>query len=673
LEVRSCATSQIDDTPLIAQDCVMTDSTVSFVYRIVYAGACRSPHHKIALDALVQTRGRGAERWRNLFLKHYEAYLEGAKAPDTKFKDFRNHVLHVNDDYWGGAIEAAKGWYERTVDLLGRGEWEEGIYSAGVLSHYYTDPIQPFHTAQTAAENRIHRAFEWSVTNVYDELKVLIDAHHGYPEFEVPDAEDWLAEMVKAGAHEGNSYYDFCVEHFDFDAAIKDPTKGLGRELSGVMAELIAYATVGFSRVLEQVFEESGARPPRTVPIVHGVLASLKTPLYWLARNLDDYRDRELVEAMYAELQERGEIVETMPEDDRVVGRMYEREVLKDPRRQQERQREEYIQQNSRRSARRKRQEVPSNTEPVATTRVDSDARVQTDAAEAVSEPKVRTKSRGLAATVASAAAAATAVAFTAPKAGVKRLRGRRSNALTEPNESLADEAQDVEDVAKKPLVEDTYEPRAELNKIRLSTGDDSNIDTDDPAHDPFADPFAEDTDELASDKSPSTTRTSFTPDYSSPISKTPNDTSGHRFYLQRSDMIESAPSIGKKTAKRLAKANVYTVDDFLSVDADDIAERLGVRYMDGVTLRDWQHQAELVCRIPNLRGHDAQILVACGLTSPLQISAVDSEELLLYATEFCDSDEGLRVLRGGNPPDANEVSNWIRWAAEARSLKAAA
>ena len=37
-----------------------------------------------------------------LILKHHAQYLEGSKAPDKEFKDFKNHVLHVRDNMWGG-------------------------------------------------------------------------------------------------------------------------------------------------------------------------------------------------------------------------------------------------------------------------------------------------------------------------------------------------------------------------------------------------------------------------------------------------------------------------------------------------------------------------------------------------------------------------------------------
>ena len=66
---------------------------------------------------------------------------------------------------------------------------------AGVLSHYYTDPIQPFHTAQTEAENAIHRACEWSINRSYDDLAQSSGAS-GSPHIEVavPEGAHWLKE-----------------------------------------------------------------------------------------------------------------------------------------------------------------------------------------------------------------------------------------------------------------------------------------------------------------------------------------------------------------------------------------------------------------------------------------------------------------------------------------------
>ena len=112
---------------------------MSLLFRIIYAAHANGTHHKLALDALNAMQGPNADAWRKVFLKHAGKFLEGSKAPDTTFKDFKNHVLHVGENYWGGAPEKVTEWYQTTVAALKAGQWEDAAYAAGVLSHYYTD------------------------------------------------------------------------------------------------------------------------------------------------------------------------------------------------------------------------------------------------------------------------------------------------------------------------------------------------------------------------------------------------------------------------------------------------------------------------------------------------------------------------------------------------------
>ena len=79
---------------------------MSLLYAVVFASRCRSNHHRLAVDALRRLRCDHAAEWRNLLLSHHVDYLKGAKAPDDEFKDFKNHVLHVREKDWGGAVEA---------------------------------------------------------------------------------------------------------------------------------------------------------------------------------------------------------------------------------------------------------------------------------------------------------------------------------------------------------------------------------------------------------------------------------------------------------------------------------------------------------------------------------------------------------------------------------------
>lgn len=108
-----------------------------------------------------------------MFLKHAELYLTASKAPDNEFKDSKDRVLHVADGYWGGAPEKVVSWYDMLVAALREQRWSDAVYSAGVLSRYYTDPQQPLHTGQSEAENNIHRAIEWSISRSFDDLLEL--------------------------------------------------------------------------------------------------------------------------------------------------------------------------------------------------------------------------------------------------------------------------------------------------------------------------------------------------------------------------------------------------------------------------------------------------------------------------------------------------------------------
>ena len=132
------------------------------------------------------------------------------------------------------------------------------------------------------------------------------------------------------------------------------------------------------------------------------------------------------------------------------------------------------------------------------------------------------------------------------------------------------------------------------------------------------------------------------------------------------------APSIGKKTARRLQDVGVNTVQDLLEADAEIMAAELNTRYITEEVVADWQLQSQLVCQIPNLRGHDAQILVACDRADPDLIAEEDPQVLLAEVEAFLTTPDGKRVLREGTPPDLEEVTHWVEWARQARPLRAA-
>lgn len=147
---------------------------------------------------------------------------------------------------------------------------------------------------------------------------------------------------------------------------------------------------------------------------------------------------------------------------------------------------------------------------------------------------------------------------------------------------------------------------------------------------------------------------------------------STHKFYLDLEDHIEAAPSIGPKTAERFEKIGVFTIADFLKQTADSMATKLNYKRMSGEVVRSWQQQARLVCRIPNLRGHDAQLLVACEIFEPEEIASMQPQSLFGIIGPFSQTKEGLKIIRSGKQPDLAEITDWIAWAQHTRSLQAA-
>lgn len=299
---------------------------MSLLFRIIYAAHASGTHHKLALDGLAELAIPGRSDWQRLFLKHAEQFMDGAKAPDTKFKDFKNHVLHVRDGYWGGAPDLASTWYQRTIDELKFGKWIDAVYSAGVLSHYVTDPLMPFHTGQTDAENAIHAAAEWSINRSYNDLRA-IGLNRPVAQVEKPAGPNWLREMMIAGAELSNAHYERLIAHYDIKRGVVDPPSGLDEVARRLVADLLVDAAARYSVILGSAITEAGVPPPPVDLTMDTVLAAVKIPIKTLKKRLADAADRAVVEAQYDELMATGKVEKTLREDDRTVRDLHAAEV----------------------------------------------------------------------------------------------------------------------------------------------------------------------------------------------------------------------------------------------------------------------------------------------------------------------------------------------------------
>ncbi|MCU0733318.1 MAG: DUF4332 domain-containing protein, partial [Hyphomonas sp.] len=135
---------------------------------------------------------------------------------------------------------------------------------------------------------------------------------------------------------------------------------------------------------------------------------------------------------------------------------------------------------------------------------------------------------------------------------------------------------------------------------------------------------------------------------------------------ITRDDPVVEAPSIGRKTAKQLAKAGITTIGDLLDCDPDMVELEINVRHITAEALRTWQAQTELMMEVPGLRVHDAQLLVGAGITTREELASASARTIFELATEFLATPEGERVLRDDQVLHEDEVEEWIELAQDA-------
>jgi hypothetical protein len=110
-------------------------------------------------------------------------------------------------------------------------------------------------------------------------------------------------------------------------------------------------------------------------------------------------------------------------------------------------------------------------------------------------------------------------------------------------------------------------------------------------------------------------------------------------------------------------------VRDLLKADPATLAGQIDTRHIDANAIASWQRQAELVCKVANLRGTHAQLLVGAGYHTADAIAEADADKLCADVLAFANSTEGQRVLRDGESPDIEKIKGWL---AAARSAIAA-
>jgi hypothetical protein len=350
---------------------------MSLLLSTIFRHVCHSTHERLAVDALRHLRGQDAERWSDLLLHHHAEYLAGCRAPDERFKDFQNHVVLVlasgrreppgkSDStigtYYGGAPQEACRWYGRLTDALRRREWAEAAFSAGTLSHYFSDPFMPLNTAHSEEATKVHRALEYCIDRSYGRLQHIIEHDQGgYPQLEAPRAAsstgsgvfsgtsssimesgipektpdpfrpDWLGRMILTGAELAHEHYDTTLQHFDHERTVRDPLAGMDQECQDRIAQCLAHAVVGFARVLERAIAEAEVEPPPIETTLQGFLITLGSPLRAIGGHISTLSERMALEAALDEAQRTGKVIKNLSEEHREIRRFHAEEILRVP------------------------------------------------------------------------------------------------------------------------------------------------------------------------------------------------------------------------------------------------------------------------------------------------------------------------------------------------------
>ena len=255
----------------------------------------------------------------SLLLAKNDRYLLGAKDPDKKFRDFQNHVLHVGDNYWGGACAAAEKWLGASLDALGGRRWGEAAYCIGVLSHYFTDPLMPLHTGSSDAEGIIHRPMEWSVCKAYEQILSQWENAGSANPFTVPETENWIRDAVTRAAELSHPHYERLIEIYDLKRGVKDPPAGLNSESRVILSEMFGYAITGLAGIIDRIAEACRIDIPHFSVTIPTLMAGINMPSAWIVKKIESDDERRAVAAILDEFNRTGTVTQNLPPEVRSV------------------------------------------------------------------------------------------------------------------------------------------------------------------------------------------------------------------------------------------------------------------------------------------------------------------------------------------------------------------
>lgn len=622
------------------------------ILSILRAAHCRSTHHYFAIDALQQLKTAQAQRLANILLKYHDDYLVGAKAPDSDFKDFQNHVIHVEQNNWGGAAIKCQEWLEQARQMLDEGKWKKAAYACGVLSHYFTDPIMPLHTGQSSRETVVHRPMEWSICKSYDDILSHYVNSDLQCDFTLASDEKWIGKAVVAAASVAHRHYDRLIAIYDLKKGVANPRQGLNDEAVAILAELFALAIHGFSSVLSRLADETTAQLPQVSLTMTSLLATIDMPLAWIVRKISDTQERRAVQAILAEYDKTGVLRRTLPAEIAMV----EKAKIEQPELRFNFEGESNVQTPELKVA--TKTQIDTDSESVSSTEAKESRKLAS-----ISIPLDGVVASKEGAQLDSAQLDSVQGESASPQTAVD---SRKESVLTsESSDIAAIETPKQTSKIDEPVADgqSKFVPLSQARtKLRVHREDDESkpATTSEKKKTATANPIAttaqpqHQTQPVIEEKSSKEAPLRIAP---GTVLPTVDDPTNNVHY--GSPLVE-APSIGPKTAKRFENIGIRTIRQFVSVNAEELVERLATRWITVELIRDWQDQARLVCEVPVLSGYRAQLLVAVGCRTSWQLRTSSATALFAQLEPFCNTAEGEQILRSARIPTVEDVEAWI-------------
>ena len=131
--------------------------------------------------------------------------------PDMVYRDFYYHQYDVWGKPYGNAPARIAAYYTRAVRAYRARDYVAASRYVGLLSHYYSDICEPFHTDQTSAERSVHGDYEEAV----DELTDSVGAYRSWISYDGFQRVGSVAADAKRAAAFSHRYYSTLLGNYD--------------------------------------------------------------------------------------------------------------------------------------------------------------------------------------------------------------------------------------------------------------------------------------------------------------------------------------------------------------------------------------------------------------------------------------------------------------------------